>query len=191
MRTRGFSLPDLAITLTFLILFGWVIWQTQMWRWPFRAALFPTIIATIMLALVVLKLVLDTLNSRRQATPEPVPLIAATTVEATGQSVALVEEDEAAEAELEDIFATAPSPVWRQAIGWMAAFFVMVWVFGMMITVPLFALVYLTVAGREKPLVAIIYALVSWIFVFGLFDRVLNIPLPESIFKSLLFPVAG
>lgn len=191
MRTRGFSLPDLAITLAFLFLFGWVIWQTQMWRWPFRAALFPTITATVMLALVVLKLVLDTLNSRRQVTPAPVPLLAPATLDATGQGVALVEEDEAAEAELEDIFATAPGPVWRQAIGWMAVFFGMVWVFGMMITVPLFALTYLLIAGREKPIVAIIYAVVSWLFVFGLFDKVLNIPLPESIFKSLLFPVAG
>jgi hypothetical protein len=60
----------------------------------------------------------------------------------------------------------------------MAAFFVSLWVLGTLITVPLFAVVYLMVAARSSPVLAGVYALASWAFVYGLFGRVLRLPLP-------------
>jgi hypothetical protein len=39
---------------------------------------------------------------------------------------------------------------------------------------------YLLVASRETLVVAIGYACVCWVFVYGLFDRVLHIPLPRG-----------
>jgi hypothetical protein len=67
---------------------------------------------------------------------------------------------------------------WLAAIGWMAAFFVSLWVLGALITVPLFALVYLLVVPRSSPVLAGVYALASWAFVYGLFGRLLRLPLP-------------
>ena len=42
-----------------------------------------------------------------------------------------------------DVFATAARAEWLSALGWMAAFFVMLWLLGALVTVPLFAVVYL------------------------------------------------
>lgn len=190
MRARGLSLPDLAITLVLVFIFAWELWQVQLGKWPFRAALFPVITGVVVLTLLALKLLLDLRTARQPADVAPAP-VGGTKLETEGQSLDLIEEDEAAEAELEDIFATAPRPVWVRALGWMALFFGMVWTLGMMVTIPLFAFAYLLVAGREKPWVAVLYAVVSWLFIYFLFGRVLNIVLPESVFKSLLFPVAG
>ena len=63
----------------------------------------------------------------------------------------------------------------------MAAFFLMLWLLGALVTVPLFAVAYLLAVARQSPLVAGGYALASWMFVYGLFDRVLHIPLPAGV----------
>ena len=62
----------------------------------------------------------------------------------------------------------------------------MLWLLGALVTVPLFALVYLLAASRESPVLAGTYALASWVFVYGLFDRVLHIPLPAGILLTAL-----
>ncbi len=57
----------------------------------------------------------------------------------------------------------------------------MFWLLGALVTVPLFAVVYLLAVSRQSPVLAGSYALVSWMFVYGLFDRVLHIPLPAGV----------
>ena len=83
--------------------------------------------------------------------------------------------------DIPDVFATASRAEWIAAVGWMATFFVMLWLLGALVTVPLFAIVYLLAAARQSPVLAGSYALVSWMFVYGLFDRVLHIPLPVGV----------
>jgi hypothetical protein len=86
-------------------------------------------------------------------------------------------EEESEEPELTDVFATASRIEWAKAFGWMTAFFVMLWLLGALVAVPLFALIYLLTASRESFLLAGGYALMSWLFVYGLFDRLLHVPL--------------
>lgn len=162
-----------VITVLFAILFAWAIWQGT--RWPFRAALFPVITATIMLALSLLKLVLDVLTAVREK-----PIIA------TVSDGALVEEDAEAEAEAEDIFATAPRAVWINTLAWFLGFFVATWLFGFLVSVPLFTAAYLLLVSRDHPAIVVGYAAVSWLFFWGVFDRLLNIPLPQSVFLGLI-----
>ena len=83
-----------------------------------------------------------------------------------------------ADAESAEVLVTAGRAQWLPALGWMAAFFLMLWLLGALITVPLFTLVYLLLASRESPLLAGVCALASWVFIYGLFDRLLRIPLP-------------
>jgi hypothetical protein len=77
-----------------------------------------------------------------------------------------------------DVFATATRAEWLSAIGWMAAFFLIFWLLGALIAVPLFAVVYLLAVPRSSPILAGVYALASWAFVYGLFGRLLRLPLP-------------
>ena len=67
---------------------------------------------------------------------------------------------------------------WLAAIGWMGAFFASFWVLGALIAVPLFAIVYLLAVPRSSLVLAGAYALASWGFVYGLFGRLLRLPLP-------------
>ena len=50
-----------------------------------------------------------------------------------------------------------------------------------LIAVPLFAVVYLIRAARSRIVLAGLYALASWLFIYGLFDRALRIPLPTGV----------
>jgi hypothetical protein len=86
--------------------------------------------------------------------------------------------------DLPDVFATASRMEWLSAFAWMAGFFLLLWLLGALIAVPLFALVYLlTVAGRSTMLAGA-YAFACWLFIYGLFDRALRIPLPRGVLFS-------
>lgn len=160
---------DLAITVAFLIVAAAVLLQAR--AWPFRTSLFPLAAGSVLFGMALLKLALALAPERR--------------VMATKRQ-GLLEEEEAAEAELIDVFATASRAQWLSALSWMGAFFAMLWLLGALVTVPLFALVYLLAASRESPWLAGSYALASWLFVYGLFDQVLHTPLPSGVLLTAL-----
>lgn len=170
MTRRRLLSADFAITLGFLIVAVAVLLQAR--GWPFRAGVFPLVTSSVLLGLVLLKLVLDLATARRRG---------------GGAPRALKAEEKAVEDDLIDVFATASRAEWLSALGWMAAFFVMFWLLGALVTVPLFALIYLLVASRESPVLAGSYALVSWLFVYSLFDRLLHIPLPRGVLLTALY----
>ncbi len=152
---------DLVITAGFLALAIFVLLQAR--GWPVRAGLFPMMTGSALLVLSILKIVLDL---ARPAAPAVVA------------RPAIVEEEEEAEAELVDVFATATAAEWRSSLAWMAAFFLALWLLGALIAVPLYAVVYLLVASRERVLVAGTYGFVCWLFIYAVFDRLLHVPLP-------------
>lgn len=70
--------------------------------------------------------------------------------------------------------------VTRPALIWAVAFFVSMWVIGLQLTIPLFALAYLRVEAGESWPKAVLYAAVAWLFVELTFVRTLHIPLPAG-----------
>ena len=164
---RGLSV-DVAITVVFLVVAVAVLFQAR--GWPLRTGLFPLAAGSVLLGVALLKLALACGPPRRPR----------------GTRQGLVEEDEAGDAELIDVFATASRTQWLSALRWMGTFFVMLWLLGALVTVPLFALVYLLAAARESPVLAGSYALASWAFVYALFDRVLHTPLPPGVLLTAL-----
>ncbi len=68
----------------------------------------------------------------------------------------------------------------RSALIWAAVFFVSMWTVGLQVTIPLFALVYLRVAAVVSWPRATGYAVIAWLFVELLFERILHIPLPAG-----------
>ena len=144
---------DLAITLAFLVVAVAVLLEAR--AWPFRTSVFP--LAT---GLAPARPRAAEAGSRR-ACPQ--------------RSAAPPPDDDAGR---HRVLVTAGRAEWLPPLGWMAAFFVMLWLLGALITVPLFTLVYLLLASRESPVLAGACALASWVFIYGLFDRLLRIPLP-------------
>jgi hypothetical protein len=159
---------DLGMTAAFLVVSIAVLFQAR--AWPFRTSLFPLAAGSVLCGMALLKLALALAPARRLRAFEP---------------RGLVEGDEVEEAEPIDIFATASHAQWVSALGWMGAFFAMLWLLGALVTVPLFALIYL-ISSRESPVLAGTYALASWLFVYGLFDRVLHTPLPVGALLTAL-----
>jgi hypothetical protein len=159
---------DFAITVAFAIVAAVALYQAR--EWPFRAALFPLATATILLLVALLKIVLDLVR------PGQLPAkVVHTKIE---------DEEEDAEADLVDVIQTAGWREWGSSLGWMAAFFLGLWLLGALVAVPAFAVVYLRFVSRASLVVTGTYALASWAFVYGLFDRLLHIPLPPGVFGS-------
>jgi hypothetical protein len=147
-RMRGLNM-DVAITLGFLVVAAAVLVQAR--DWPFRTSVFPFFAGSILLGFAVLNLVRTTIGVRRSP-----------------KSVDTPDERPTPDPADTDAIATASRAEWLSAVGWMASFFVMLWLLGALV---------LAVA-RQPPLLAGCYALLSWGFVYGLFGRALGIPLP-------------
>jgi hypothetical protein len=148
---------DNAFAMVFLAAGFAVIVQAG--AWPFRSAVFPLAIGWVLFGTAALKLGLS-FRSR---------------VKAHGGVRGAGPGTDAAE-----ILIRASMADWRGALGWMGAFFALLWLAGALVTVPLFALVYLTLVPRRSLALAGTYALVSWAFVYGVFDRLLHVPLPPG-----------
>lgn len=73
----------------------------------------------------------------------------------------------------------------RGALAWFATFFASAWLLGMLVTVPLYSLGYLRLAGREPWWRAALYALIALAFVYVLFVNLLHVPLPKGVIGDL------
>ena len=150
--------PDLAISAAFLVLAAAVLLDAR--AWPFRSAIFPLITGAILFVAALVNITLG----RKAPTLD---------VEAEGE-------------EVPDVLATASRAEWISSVSWMSAFFLMLWLLGALVTVPLFTVAYLLAASHETPVMAGGYALASWGFVYGLFDRLLHLPLPAGVLLTRL-----
>jgi hypothetical protein len=99
----------------------------------------------------------------------------------------IVDDDQEEDESLESVFATAGGRAWGAALAWIIAFFVSFFVLGAFITVPLFAFVYLRFAGKASWWASAAYAVVSGALIYGVFQYVVYLPLPQAVFPFLQF----
>lgn len=148
---RPVPVADLAIVLAFLA--GGIAVVAQAWGWPFRASVFPLMTGGVLAVLAAAKLVLF---GRVGAEP-------------------------AADSEGADVLISVAPAEGLGAVAWMGLFFVLLWLAGALVAVPLFAVAYLLAVSRQSVLGAGVYAAIMWAFVYGLFDRLLHVPLPAGV----------
>ena len=167
---------------------GIAVWAiSRAAAWPFRTAVFPMAAGVLLLVLSAAKLLLCVGRVLRADTQPYVGRVPRADSQqyvgrvprAEGEGIASGPADQIDD--LPDTFATASRREWTSAIGWMAAFFLLLWLVGALVAVPIFALVYLTRAAGQRPLWAVVYAAASWFFLYGLFDRALRVPLPAGV----------
>jgi hypothetical protein len=122
-------------------------------HWPFRTALFPRVIAFPLLVLCVIEMVL---------------------------SVGVVEkgrEGHAVDFEMTtDIDPRTARKRTLAIFSWTVAFLALIVGVGFPLAVPLFVFLYLKVAGKEGWGLTLLLTALSWLFIEGLFDRLLHIP---------------
>lgn len=63
---------------------------------------------------------------------------------------------------------------------WILGIFVAVYLLGFLVAIPVSAILYLRFAARESWVTSVAVAGVCWALVFGVFDRLLHLPLPPG-----------
>lgn len=131
--------------------------------WPLRTALFPRVIGVPLLLLALTEMILSALGVEKQREGHAVDFELATDVDpAVAQKRTL------------------------GVVGWSVGFLAMIVLIGFPFAVPLFVFLYLKLVGKEGWVLTLLLTALSWLFMEGLFDRLLHIPFPEGwIFSAL------
>jgi hypothetical protein len=178
-RGRSELVADVILTALLLALFGWAFLEAG--EWSFRAYLFPRIVSGAAFVFCGLHLVQAALRLRRGAVDAParvhVSAPAAADAAAGGEH-----ENEVNEDDVEYVFSTAGGRAWAAALGWVAGFFVLLYVAGLFLTAPLFSLLYLRFAGRQSWRMSVGYAVVIGVVLYVAFEVLLGIATPPGLF---------
>lgn len=131
--------------------------------WPLRTALFPRVIAIPLLLLALTEMILSALGVEKEREGHAVDFELTTDVDpAVAQKRTL------------------------GIVGWTLGFLALILVIGFPLAVPLFVFLYLKLVGKEGWVLTVILTALSWLFMEGLFDRLLHIPFPQGWIFSLL-----
>ena len=151
-------------TITLVVIMASALWTSR--NFGYRAGLFPWVIGIPTFVLSLLQLARDFAGKQKKA-----------------GSRAGAEFGAGEEAEVE----IAPALVRQRTlavISWTVGFFLVIWLLGFSIAVPLTILLYLKVAGKESWLMTALVTFFSWLFYWGLFEYLLNVPFPEGLLIS-------
>jgi hypothetical protein len=182
-----------------LIVFVVAIVQIQ--NFPARAKAFPLFIAWPMLVLAVVQLGIDLFKPKKHAGPAPSMAMGMATGSVpanVGQAkpqTAGSEADRLAQlrSELDELAALEDAEVVPHtrkdviiALAWFFSFFVVIWLIGMRIGIPLYTAIYLLVVSKEKWWGALLGAAGAYAFIFFIFDQIGHLPFfPGELIKML------
>ncbi len=165
LRTRGDERKLLNFSwavvfdLAIVAAFAAALWQSR--HFNVRAGLFPWAIGIPVLALATIQLLIDLFGTKRDK----------------------------GKAEVQgDLPASVVNRRTLSIFGWIAGFFIAIWLFGFSIGTPLITFLQLRVGSREKWRYSFLLAVLVWAFLYGLFEMMLKIPFPTGLLFSLLAP---
>jgi hypothetical protein len=150
----------LFLALAVALVAGYALYASM--YWPFRTALFPRIIGVPLLIVALAEMALSAFGTEKQQEGHAVDF------EMTANVDPVI-----AQKRTYAIFA------------WTLGFLALILLVGFPLAVPLFVFLYLKVAGREGWVLTLFLTALSWLFMKGLFDRLLHLPFPEGWIFSL------
>jgi hypothetical protein len=154
--------------VTFILVLSAMLWQAK--DWPANARMVPFIVGCAALAFCSLSLA-DALF-RRQAPDSDSSGAGSIHMDVTSSTADL-----------------PPSIVARRSaifFGWLLGFMASVWAIGMILTVPLFVILFMRIAGKEPVRLVLPQALVGGVFVYVVFHRLLAVPWPQTLLGAWL-----
>lgn len=160
---RQLPVVDLVVTLGLAALFANAFLIST--EWSVRAALFPRMITGLGMVLAVLHAVMLFFRART----------AAPVVEQR------VDADDEAEEDVEYVFAHAGGRAWAASLAWVTAFFVGLYVLGLFVTAPLFALGYLRFSVRRSWVFSLVYATTVFTVLYLAFGVALQLQVPPGL----------
>jgi len=129
------------------------------WQWPWKAALFPLAIGIPIFCLAAIE-VLWVLIGEKEAASDA----------GAARDFQISRELPRSEVVKRGIVAT----------GWIAGFFAAIVLLGFPFAVPLFVLLYLKLEAKEGWILSGVMTAAVWALFYGLFDRLLHLPLPQG-----------
>jgi hypothetical protein len=153
MKFRLQTLFAVAILIFFIVF----VYQANEWR--LQARLYPWVIGMPMLVLALLQIFFDLTGktARKNTGNAPVDF-------QFGQSMDS---------------AVATRRTWN-ILSWIFSFFVVIWLLGFGVAVPAFVFFYLKFQAGEKWWLSVVLTAGAWVFFWGLFTWLLNLPFPEG-----------
>ena len=70
--------------------------------------------------------------------------------------------------------------------GWMLGFFLMIWLVGYVVAIPLMVFTYLKFQSGETWLLSTVLTAIAFVFFYTLFVRLLNLPFPAGVVQTML-----
>ena len=149
-----------AYTMAVIVLLALALWQSR--NFGYRAGLFPWAIGIPTFILAIAQLGRDLYGKKKKA--------AASVIENVDEEI-------------------DPAVVRQRTIEvilWTIGFFLAIWFLGFTYAVPLTIMLYLKIAGKESWLMTATVTFGCWLFYWGLFEKLLNVPFPEGLLISLI-----
>lgn len=154
MKIRPAALFSLAAFIFFCVF----VYQAQEWR--LQARLYPWAIGVPMVILALAQFILDLKGVKAKQTGDATPM------------------------DFQFTSDVDPSTAKKRAItmfAWLFGFFLGIWILGFNIAVGLMMFTYLKFQGKESWVLSISLTVIAWLFYYGLFVRLLNLPFPEGL----------
>jgi hypothetical protein len=153
--------PRLLINLLLMFISAWAVYSAM--AWPWRPALFPTVMGTALFLFSLADLSLSLLSSK-PTTEEP------------SMDFKLSEDvpPELATRRTLEIFC------------WILGFYLMILVSGFFLAVPIFIFLCLRLLGNERWILSLVLAALGWSFLYILFGWLLQLPFPAGWLSSVL-----
>lgn len=148
------SKASLALGLMIMALSGWAVAST--FGWPWKAALFPLVIAIPVFCLAAAEVLWVIFGSTEQGDSPDFQLT-------------------------RDLPRRAMIRRTLTGMAWILGFFVAIVLLGFPIAVPLFVFLYVKLQGREGWRVSLALSLAVWGIFYGLLDRLLHLPFPDGL----------
>jgi hypothetical protein len=153
------SRASLALSLIIMAVSGYS--ALAAWAWPWKAALFPLVIA--------------------------IPLFCLAAIEVLWVLFGATERGEAKDFQFaRDVPERDALRRSAAAAGWILGFFAAIVLLGFPIAVPLFVFLYLRLQSSESWRFSVVLAAAVWAFFYGLFDQLLHLPFPAGWLFDLL-----
>jgi hypothetical protein len=169
-RTSSVHLPEIVGSAALFLIFAGAFVLAL--GWPLQAAIFPLCVTgtgSVLSAIYCLRAVL------RRPSPE---------VEPVAVKLNLADNDEDSDDDIDHIFSAASRRDWQTSLGFLAGFFLALFLFGLYPTAAVFTVLYLKYQARSTWRFALIYAAVLTACLYGIFGLGLQLPVPSGIFGS-------
>lgn len=186
LRARRLDyLGDWAISLVLLAVMAGAFVIAQ--DWPANTAFFPELLSGVGAVLLLYKIGLLAFGERPSRRLAEAALAAERKPSAAAEgdkAIAIGGSDDDEEGDVDElhaIFTSAGLRTWAAVLGWLALFLVGMHLFGLILTLPVFTVIYLRVVAKSSWLLCLLYVLGTAGVIYLLFVWFLHLPLPEGI----------